>query len=536
MGNDIPSCFTPELRERETRSYKTNDRENKSNLKNRPYNSLRSNPTMIAQNKFRPGFSLDDDYSVTSTENILTKTISTKSSFNLKKIIKVQSLIRFHIANKKFNEQIELLTNILSLDSVPNLINEEEKNSLLLNNKGEMLSRKLLQEKKIPKFEDTLYYKKNIEKYKPNKFLIKTPLIYIDKYKNKNLYIGTWTLEKNFHGYGIFYISGNKYEGFWNFGKLSGECRYFLQNKDYFIGNFKEGQAFGKGKYFHNDGTIYDGEWLDDQPMGKGTEYFIDGSSFVGIFENGLKKNGKFLWNDGSYYEGDIKNNLFDGKGKFHWKEGREYIGEWKNGKMNGKGVMNYLDGAKYEGDFFNGKREGLGIYTWNKNKYYEGSWVNGKQEGNGYFFNRGKEVRGIWQKGTFVSNFDNGNRISSTSMMNMNLDIKKIFSNDSKFDNIYNNNNISMNYSSNKSMISLVDRKSTNKKINTLKNLNKGNVSGKNQKSNTNSKNKNFKQKIKFGGIEDNNSANRTICSQKTKFNRYAVTEATNKNKKKKK
>ena len=531
MGNDIPSCFTPELRERETRYYKTNDRENKSNLKNRPYNSLRSNPTMIAQNKFRPGFSLDDDYSVTSTENILTKTISTKSSFNLKKIIKVQSLIRFHIANKKFNEQIELLTNILSLDSVPNLINDEEKNSLLLNNKGEMLSRKLLQEKKIPKFEDTLYYKKNIEKYKPNKFLIKTPLIYIDKYKNKNLYIGTWTLEKNFHGYGIFYISGNKYEGFWNFGKLSGECRYFLQNKDYFIGNFKEGQAFGKGKYFHNDGTIYDGEWLDDQPMGKGTEYFIDGSSFVGIFENGLKKNGKFLWNDGSYYEGDIKNNLFDGKGKFHWKEGREYIGEWKNGKMNGKGVMNYLDGAKYEGDFFNGKREGIGIYIWNKNKYYEGSWVNGKQEGNGYFFNRGKEVRGVWKKGSFVNNFgnNNNNRISNTSV-NMNLDINKIF-NESKFD----NGNISVNYSANKSMISLPERKSNIKNISILK-TSKKSCNGKNQKSYTNSKNKNYKQKIKFQGGDDCNSVNKTVRSQKSKVNKNVVTEEKGKVKKTKK
>ena len=394
--------------------------------------------------------------------------------------------------------------------------------------------------KKIPKYEDTPYYKQNIDKYKLNRFLVKTPLIYIDKYKNKNLYIGTWTLEKNFHGYGIFFISGNKYEGFWNFGKLSGECRYFLQNKDYFIGSFKEGQANGKGKYYHNDGTIYEGEWKNDQPMGQGIEYFVDGSTFVGIFENGLKKKGKFLWNDGSYYEGDIKNNLFDGKGKFHWREGREYVGEWKDGKMNGKGVMNYLDGAKYEGDFFNGKREGTGIYIWNKNKYYEGRWVNGKQEGEGYFYNRGKEVRGIWKKGTLVSSFENGNKISSTSMMSMNLDIKKIFPNESKFENVYNNSgNVSMNHPCNKSEIAKLDIKN-NKTQNKLKTVKRESINGKNQKSCTISKNKNHKKKIKFSEIEDsdnsNNYGNRSIRSPKRKLNQYAFTESASKKGKAKK
>ena len=155
---------------------------------------------------------------------------------------------------------------------------------------------------------------KNIKyyRYRPNKYLVSTQLIYIDKFKNNNLYKGTWTLEKVFHvfhGFGTFYITGNKYEGFWNFGKLEGECRYYLQTNEYFIGNFKNGQAQGKGKYFHNDGTIYDGEWKNNQPSGWGKESFIDGSIFEGIFENGLKKKGKFKWNDDNYYDGDIRNN-----------------------------------------------------------------------------------------------------------------------------------------------------------------------------------------------------------------------------------
>jgi hypothetical protein len=230
-------------------------------------------------------------------------------------------------------------------------------------------------------------------------------LIFIDKYKNNNLYKGTWTLEKIFHGFGTFYISGNKYEGFWNFGKLEGECRYFLSNNDYFIGNFVGGQAQGKGTYIHSDGTIYEGEWKNDQPYGNGKELFGDGSYFKGFYENGIKKKGTFKWNDGSYYDGEIKNNLFEGNGTFHWKEGREYKGSWKGGKMCGFGIMKNVDGSIYEGNFENGKREGYGKYIWNKNKYYEGFWKKGKQEGKGYFYYKGKGNYYIWKEGKILNN-----------------------------------------------------------------------------------------------------------------------------------
>ena len=326
----------------------------------------------------------------------------------IKKIIIIQKYIRKGLAMKKFYDRVELLRTILELDFSVNVIKDKKtENKLLMNNRGEVLSQQLLSQKKIKNYTLTKYYKENINKYKPNKFLIKTPLTYIDKYKDPNLYIGTWTLEKNFHGYGIFYIMGNKYEGFWNFGKLSGECRYFLQNNDYFIGNFKNGQANGFGKYFHNDGAIYEGFWENDQPNGKGKETFIDNSFFEGFFEHGLKKYGLFNWNDGSYYDGEIFNNLFEGKGKFHWKEGREYFGEWCNGKMNGNGVMKYVDGTKYEGNFVCGKREGYGIFYWNKNKYYKGNWVKGKQEGNGKLFDNGKIINGLWKKGILISHLN---------------------------------------------------------------------------------------------------------------------------------
>ena len=422
---------------------------------------------------------------------------------NIQKVIMIQKYIRKGLALKKFYDRVELLRTILELDFSVNVIKDKKtEKKLLMNNPGEVFSQQLLSQKKIKNYTLTKYYKENINKYKPNKFLIKSPLTYIDKYKNQNLYIGTWTLEKNFHGYGIFYILGNKYEGFWNFGKLTGECRYFLQNKDYFIGNFKNGLANGYGKYFHNDGAIYEGNWENDQPSGKGKEIFIDNSYFEGIFEKGLKKKGIFNWNDGSYYEGEIFNNLFDGKGKFHWKDGREYIGNWNLGKMNGNGILTYIDDSKYEGNFVNGKKEGYGIYYWNKNKFYKGNWVKGKQNGIGYLFDNGKEINGIWKEGILISNFNSEDKLNKTdnnilsnvkifSIINKNYNENKKYrsKNDSKSNNrTYcqkNNKNEfvgSLNLSINQSNTSFLEKYHMNKRIkNRNTKLNKNNFSNSN-------------------------------------------------------
>ena len=446
MGIDEASCLTPNIGGRDTEISKNN-----SDLKN----------------EFSKNYLLNSYQSVDNNKNSLKKNY-------INKIILIQKFVRFFISRKKFNDRIELLSNIIELDSPVNLIKDKSTEiKILSSNKGELLSNELISKKKIIPYENTLYYKKTINYYKENQYLRYTPLIYIDKYKNSNLYKGTWTLEKIFHGYGIFYVSGNKYEGFWHFGKLTGECRYFLQNNDYFIGNFKDGQAEGKGKYYHNDGTIYEGEWVNDQPSGKGKEIFVDGSIFDGIFENGVKKKGLFKWNDGSYYDGEIKNNVFDGKGKFHWKEGREYQGSWIGGKMWGEGVMKYLDGAKYEGHFLNGKREGFGKYIWNKKKYYEGEWKIGKQDGKGYFFNKGKGIHAIWKDGNIINYLNNDNRTTFDSSINggsiSNINRSIILSQNCS--NNYNDSLLSLNQSNNSGIDKIILRMKTTQ--NKYKNVN---------------------------------------------------------------
>ena len=47
-----------------------------------------------------------------------------------------------------------------------------------------------------------------------------------------------------------------------------------------------------------------------DIQEGLGVETFVDGSKFTGNFINGLKEGeGKFEWNDESFYEGNFENN-----------------------------------------------------------------------------------------------------------------------------------------------------------------------------------------------------------------------------------
>ena len=387
MGNNMnPSCLKPEI---EDNNFDNNSEFKIMNKPEKKYNLLLNNKI--------PYQNSNKSYSFNTRKNFINK----KTKTYLDKVKTLQKYVRYCLSIKKFNERIDLLTNILQLDSTVNIIKDKKtENNLLMNNMGEQLSWQLTHSTKLPLYTYTKFYRMNINKYKTNRYLLKTPLTYIDKYKNNDLYIGTWTLEKKFLGYGIFYTSGNKYEGFWNFGKLSGESRIFYQNKEYYIGDILDGNLNGFGKYFHNDGTTYEGNWSNNRPDGTGKEIFSDGSNFVGVFENGYKKKGKFTWTDGSFYDGEIKNNIFEGYGRFRWKEGREYIGFWKNGKMHGKGTMNYLDGAKYEGEFMEGKRHGKGNYIWNKNKYYKGNWVKGKQEGEGYYYNKGKGIIGVWKDG----------------------------------------------------------------------------------------------------------------------------------------
>ena len=80
----------------------------------------------------------------------------------------IQKFVRFCLSVKKFNERIDLLTNILELDSTVNVIKDKKaQNDILMNNAGEQLSLSLIKQKKITQYEYTRYYRMNIKKAQP---------------------------------------------------------------------------------------------------------------------------------------------------------------------------------------------------------------------------------------------------------------------------------------------------------------------------------------------------------------------------------
>lgn len=76
----------------------------------------------------------------------------------------------------------------------------------------------------------------------------------------------------------------------------------------------------------------YEGSWGFDKKNGRGVAHFIDGST----------------------YEGDFINDVFEGIGKFIWKVGHVYIGSWKQGRMEGEGEFKHQDGHIMRGTFTN--------------------------------------------------------------------------------------------------------------------------------------------------------------------------------------
>lgn len=85
---------------------------------------------------------------------------------------------------------------------------------------------------------------------------------------------------------------------------------------------------------------------------------------------------GLYIYPDGSYYEGGIKNGKAEGKGKFVFRnEELVYEGNWQYDRPNGYGVEKIADGSEYRGNFVKGIKQGEGIFTWTNGDRYNGNF-----------------------------------------------------------------------------------------------------------------------------------------------------------------
>ena len=174
---------------------------------------------------------------------------------------------------------------------------------------------------------------------------------------------------------------------FFNIQKHNSEKTLPSTKGNTYIGPYKNNQKNGKGKLIVTEQFTYEGNFKDDLFDGYG-EYTCKQYTYKGTFLQG-KKSGKGtevnLINK-IEYKGDFSEDKKNGKGEEKYPDGTIYIGDFKDNKKHGKGKM-FLDGIKswsYNGEFENDKISGKGKFKWNEQKMYFGSWLNNELSGYG--------------------------------------------------------------------------------------------------------------------------------------------------------
>ena len=87
--------------------------------------------------------------------------------------------------------------------------------------------------------------------------------------------------------------------------------------------------------------------------------------------------NGLVIYADGSYYRGNIKYGIIEGKGLYKFADDTfSYEGDWVNGLPNGYGKEIGPTGT-YEGSMRDSKKWGNGKMTFPNGSIYQGNFVN---------------------------------------------------------------------------------------------------------------------------------------------------------------
>ena len=108
-------------------------------------------------------------------------------------------------------------------------------------------------------------------------------------------------------------------------------------------GRLKDNKPFGRGRLMHKKG-IFEGIFFGEFHKGEGEINYTDNSLYKGKWENYKRQNkGVLLYPNLDKYEGEFKNDLFDGKGTLFINEKKIYYqGFWKEGKK--EGLFNILN------------------------------------------------------------------------------------------------------------------------------------------------------------------------------------------------
>ena len=180
------------------------------------------------------------------------------------------------------------------------------------------------------------------------------------------------------------------------------------ENGYIYTGRLQNGLRHGKGCLeSKEDNYIYEGDWCDDKKEGKG-RLFNDGTNYSGEFKNDQPEgNGTYIDNKGDMYEGMFMCGKLEGMGHLIKKNGDQYVGMFIKGVMEGKGQYTYKDDKRlYDGEFVNGEMTGKGVILYSNGDRYEGEVVSGKRNGKGVLYkdNDTYKEEGIWKDDVIIT------------------------------------------------------------------------------------------------------------------------------------
>lgn len=107
-----------------------------------------------------------------------------------------------------------------------------------------------------------------------------------------------------------------------------------------------QGKKNGRGRYEWQDGSFYEGEFVDSMFQGKGKKlWLVKLLNVLGLY---------YFAESEKTYEGQFAQNVFEGLGKLQFKDGRCYEGNFRGGKKHGQGTMMFPNANKYIGEWAN--------------------------------------------------------------------------------------------------------------------------------------------------------------------------------------
>ena len=152
------------------------------------------------------------------------------------------------------------------------------------------------------------------------------------QYPNGDVYEGTFLNGvRDGKGTMTYAEQGTKYEGEWKNNLKEGIGKMTFGTEGEYTGHFVAGQRSGEGVYkYLKTKDLYSGSWKNGLKHGKGTFIFFDTKmKIVGDWFNGQIMKGKWIFANGTYFEGKFENNYPKGEGIWHFANGNIIKGEF---------------------------------------------------------------------------------------------------------------------------------------------------------------------------------------------------------------